>query len=192
MRKLPCAAVYSSDCTRRGISVPFTITCFPLSFTKKERKEEHDKPVTVTSTGKRERGVDGIFTGLLHFFHRLKQSLGNRSNAWGLHVIKLQEWKWTFSMKRRKMSQLLPFTASCKEVYLKNDFYDYKTPAWDAMPGSPARVKCFADLTDGIRSSEWGGCKPGHAVPGMANPTCPCWLRSQDTTPSKTTRQVVS
>ena len=36
---------------------------------KKERKEEHDKPVTMTNAGKRERGVDGIFTGLLHFFH---------------------------------------------------------------------------------------------------------------------------
>lgn len=60
---------YSSDCTRQGISVPFTIMCSPLSFTKKERKEERDKPVTMTNAGKRERGVDGIFTGLLHFFH---------------------------------------------------------------------------------------------------------------------------
>ena len=32
----------------------------------------------------------------------------------------------------------------------------------------------------------------GHSVPEMANPTCPCWLQSLDTTPSKITRQVVS
>lgn len=63
-----CATTYGSNCAKLGINTLFTAMCFPLSFTKMERKEECYKLVTMKKQGKYpDRGAEGIFAGLLHF-----------------------------------------------------------------------------------------------------------------------------
>lgn len=66
-----CAAAHG-----RELTSPSQPCASPFLLPKKERKEGCDKPVTMKKAGKyRDRGAEGIFEGLLHFFLVLQWEL---------------------------------------------------------------------------------------------------------------------